>query len=87
MSWQDYVDRQLLASRCVTKAAIAGLDGNVWARSEGFNVSIKPIPVCDIVIIPLVRYRFSFFNKISTLNSSTKGKSIETNFVHKCVFG
>lgn len=39
MSWQDYVDRQLLASRCVTKAAIAGLDGNVWARSEGFNVT------------------------------------------------
>ncbi|XP_065199650.1 profilin [Planococcus citri] len=39
MSWQDYVDRQLLASRCVTKAAIAGLDGNVWAKSEGFNVT------------------------------------------------
>ncbi|XP_045472138.1 profilin [Harmonia axyridis] len=39
MSWQDYVDKQLLASRCVSKAAIAGHDGNVWARSEGFDVS------------------------------------------------
>lgn len=39
MSWQDYVDRQLLASRCVTKAAISGLDGNVWAKSEGFDVT------------------------------------------------
>lgn len=39
MSWQDYVDRQLLASRCITKAAIAGLDGNVWAKSDGFEVS------------------------------------------------
>lgn len=39
MSWQDYVDKQLLASRCVTKAAIAGHDGNVWAKSEGFEVS------------------------------------------------
>lgn len=39
MSWQDYVDKQLLASRCVTKAAIAGHDGNVWAKSEGFDVS------------------------------------------------
>ena len=38
MSWQDYVDKQLLASRCVTKAAIAGHDGNVWAKSEGFDV-------------------------------------------------
>ncbi|KYQ46950.1 Profilin [Trachymyrmex zeteki] len=37
MSWQDYVDKQLLASRCVTKAAIAGHDGNVWAKSEGFE--------------------------------------------------
>lgn len=40
MSWQDYVDKQLLASRCVTKAAIAGHDGNVWAKSDGFEVSI-----------------------------------------------
>lgn len=38
MSWQDYVDKQLLASRCVTKAAIAGHDGNVWAKSDGFEV-------------------------------------------------
>lgn len=40
MSWQDYIDKQLLASRCVTKAAIAGHDGNIWAKSEGFDVSI-----------------------------------------------
>lgn len=39
MSWQDYVDKQLLASRCVTKAAIAGHDGNLWATSEGFAVT------------------------------------------------
>jgi len=39
MSWQDYVDKQLLASRCVTSAAIAGHDGNIWASSEGFDVS------------------------------------------------
>lgn len=39
-SWQDYVDKHLLASRCVTKAAIAGHDGNVWAKSDGFDVSM-----------------------------------------------
>lgn len=39
MSWQDYVDKQLLASRCITKAAIAGLDGNVWAKSDNFEVT------------------------------------------------
>lgn len=38
-SWQDYVDKHLIASRCVTKAAISGHDGTVWANSEGFNVT------------------------------------------------
>lgn len=45
MSWQDYVDKQLLASRCVTKAAIAGHDGNVWAKSENFEVSTTILPL------------------------------------------
>lgn len=40
MSWQDYVDNQLIASQCVSKACIAGHDGGVWAKSEGFDVSI-----------------------------------------------
>lgn len=40
MSWQDYVDNQLIASQCVQKACIAGHDGGVWAKSEGFDVSI-----------------------------------------------
>jgi len=39
MSWQDYVDNQLIASQCVSKAAIAGLDGGVWAKSDGFEVT------------------------------------------------
>uniref|UniRef100_A0A1L8E5E0 Profilin n=1 Tax=Nyssomyia neivai TaxID=330878 RepID=A0A1L8E5E0_9DIPT len=39
MSWQDYVDNQLLASKCVHKAAIAGHDGGVWAKSDEFEVT------------------------------------------------
>jgi len=39
MSWQDYVDKQLVGSKCVTQGAIAGLDGNVWAKSDSFNVT------------------------------------------------
>lgn len=41
MSWQDYVDNQLLASQCVSKAAIAGHDGGIWAKSDGFEVSTR----------------------------------------------
>ncbi|EPZ31778.1 Profilin conserved site domain-containing protein [Rozella allomycis CSF55] len=39
MSWQAYVDSQLLATKKVTKAAIHGHDGNVWATSAGFSVN------------------------------------------------
>ncbi|XP_070500427.1 profilin [Chironomus tepperi] len=39
MSWQDYVDNQLIASQCVSKACIAGHDGGVWAKSEGFDIT------------------------------------------------
>jgi len=39
MSWQSYVDDQLLATKMVTAAAIAGHDGNIWAQSAGFNVT------------------------------------------------
>ena len=51
MSWQDYVDKQLMASRCVTKAAIAGHDGNVWAKSEAFEVSFSSVKL-------LLRYQW-----------------------------
>lgn len=51
MSWQDYVDNQLLASGCVQKAVIAGQDGTVWAKSEGFDVSFCSPLFC------LVRFR------------------------------
>lgn len=58
MSWQDYVDKQLMASRCVTKAAIAGHDGNVWAKSDGFEVSLSLcsafVDKCDSKIFPVL---------------------------------
>lgn len=41
MSWQDYVDNQLMASKCVTKAAIVGHDGGIWAKSDNFEVKLN----------------------------------------------
>jgi profilin len=43
MSWQDYVDRQLIGTGRVTAAAICGLDGNVWARSGTFAISKEEV--------------------------------------------
>jgi len=38
MGWQDYIDTQLVG-RELKEAAIAGHDGNVWAKSTNFNVT------------------------------------------------
>jgi profilin len=39
MSWQAYVDVNLVGSGKVTKAAILGKQGGVWATSPGFELS------------------------------------------------
>jgi len=39
MSWQEYVDTQLVGTGHVSKAAIIGLDGTQWAASSGFAVT------------------------------------------------
>merc|ERR1712093_122207 len=39
MSWQTYVDTNLVGTGAVTQAAILGLDGNTWATSAGFAVT------------------------------------------------
>ena len=43
MSWQSYVDDQLLATKTVTAAAIAGHDGNLWATSNGFPATAEEV--------------------------------------------
>eukprot|EP01099_Mayorella_cantabrigiensis_P003098 TRINITY_DN2416_c0_g1_i1.p1 TRINITY_DN2416_c0_g1~~TRINITY_DN2416_c0_g1_i1.p1 ORF type:complete len:145 (-),score=50.52 TRINITY_DN2416_c0_g1_i1:37-417(-) len=39
MSWQAYVDEQLVKTKAVNQGAIIGHDGNTWATSPGFTVS------------------------------------------------
>jgi len=36
MAWQPYIDQHLVGSGHVTKAAIFGLDGALWAQSIGW---------------------------------------------------
>jgi hypothetical protein len=38
MSWQNYVDDQMIATGHVAKGCITGLDGSIWAISSGFGV-------------------------------------------------
>lgn len=39
MSWQSYVDTNLVGTGNVSSAAIVGHKGGVWASSPGFTVS------------------------------------------------
>ncbi|WFD34972.1 profilin, required for normal timing of actin polymerization in response to thermal stress [Malassezia cuniculi] len=39
MSWQGYVDNNLVGTGKVSQAAILGLKGGVWATASGFNVA------------------------------------------------
>ncbi|CAO3626417.1 unnamed protein product [Cunninghamella echinulata] len=39
MSWQQYVDSNLVGTGNVTKAAIFGAQGGAWATSPGFQLS------------------------------------------------
>eukprot|EP00727_Mastigamoeba_balamuthi_P006272 m51a1_g2264 putative profilin ii (128) ;mRNA; f:339796-340778 len=36
MSWQAYVDQQLIGTGQINQGAILGLDGNIWAKSKDF---------------------------------------------------
>lgn len=38
MSWQEYIDTTLVGSGHISQATILGVDGSVWATSEGFAV-------------------------------------------------
>uniref|UniRef100_A0A915DF42 Profilin n=1 Tax=Ditylenchus dipsaci TaxID=166011 RepID=A0A915DF42_9BILA len=39
MSWQDLVNNNLLGTGNVSKAAICGLDGSIWGKSDNFNIT------------------------------------------------
>merc|ERR1712037_531172 len=45
MSWQSYVDDQLISTNMIKNAVIAGHDGNIWASSSGFNVTATELEV------------------------------------------
>mmetsp|Transcript_139020 Transcript_139020/g.196781 ORF Transcript_139020/g.196781 Transcript_139020/m.196781 type:complete len:125 (-) Transcript_139020:45-419(-) len=38
MSWQEYVDQQLVGTGHISRGAILGLDGSPWAATAGFSV-------------------------------------------------
>jgi len=39
MSWQSYVDDNLVGTGLILKAAMTGHDGSIWAITPGFNLT------------------------------------------------
>jgi len=39
MSWQAYVDNNLVGTKMISKGAIYGLDGGKWAATPGLNIT------------------------------------------------
>mmetsp|Transcript_487 Transcript_487/g.1430 ORF Transcript_487/g.1430 Transcript_487/m.1430 type:complete len:127 (+) Transcript_487:206-586(+) len=37
MSWQPYIDQQLIGTGMVDSAVMVGFDGTVWAKSDGLE--------------------------------------------------
>ena len=62
MSWQSYVDDQLLSTKVIKNAVIAGHDGNIWATSAGFPVSLQH---SQVVHLSLQQQRNCHFTRIS----------------------
>lgn len=42
-SWMEYIKSVLIDSGFVTKAAICGLDGKLWAASDDFDIAASDI--------------------------------------------
>lgn len=53
MSWQHYVDQQLMGSGVVSKAVIAGHDGTLWAKSNNIEVSINELHFAGCLYVGL----------------------------------
>lgn len=59
MSWQAYVDSNLIGSGQITQAGIYGLQGGQWAASSGFNVSFENGIFFIILVASNLRLRCS----------------------------
>ena len=57
MSWQSYVDDHLIGTGHVTKGAICGVDGALWAASAGFNVRLRAPRTPRTLDVAFIRWK------------------------------
>ncbi|KAH9846389.1 profilin [Lenzites betulinus] len=81
MSWQAYVDTNLVGSGKIARAAIIGLAGGVWASSPGYTLSadeqkaiIAGFANTDAVVTSGVRLAGQKFFVLRVVDHSIYGK-------------
>jgi len=81
MSWQAYVDTNLVGSGKVTRAAILGLQGGVWASSPGYTLSqeeqkaiIHGFEAPDAILASGIRVAGQKFFTLSVIDRTIQGK-------------
>jgi profilin len=85
-SWQTYIDDQLINSRHVKHAVIAGHDGQIWAKSAGFDVTVEDLKKllqkydkpsmfeCEGAVLANVKYMYlSKLDRVVRLKKGTNG--------------
>lgn len=82
MSWDQYVSDQLVGTGHVSKAAICGTDGSIWAKSPDWNVTPEELKSIATVLpspenfsmtgIVLASQKYFF---LSSTEDSVRGKS------------
>jgi len=81
MSWQAYVDTNLVGSGRIAKAAILGLQGGVWASSPGVTISpqeqdaiVKAFTDADKLQAEGIRLAGQKYFTISVVGRTIQGK-------------
>ncbi|KAF7629918.1 Profilin [Meloidogyne graminicola] len=87
MSWQDLVNNNLIGTGHVSKAAICGLDGSIWGKSDNFKLETLNIHSSkltfldsDVVLASGLRFEGEKYFVLQADNERIIGKKTANGF-------
>ncbi|KAL3067867.1 hypothetical protein niasHS_016305 [Heterodera schachtii] len=87
MSWPDLVNNNLIGTGHVSKAAICGLDGSIWGKSDNFNLDATEVTAAmnglkqpDAVLASGLRFEGEKFFVLQADTDRIIGKKMATGF-------
>nr|AVA09728.1 putative effector protein [Heterodera avenae] len=87
MSWPDLVNNNLIGTGHVSKAAICGLDGSIWGKSDNFNLDATEVTAAmnglkqpDAVLTSGLRFEGEKFFVLQADSDRIIGKKTSSGF-------